>query len=87
MTTPLRLLFCGPNNFLSENTLKGSLTTLLSLNPVTHVRFPDNKGLFSELIVIGESFVLQNGLDDNSLLKQLKTANLDSPWAYIQEGL
>ena len=52
--------------------------------------------LFSEELVIRRNFVFQNGIglgNKNSLkhyensLKQLKTANTNSPWAYIREGV
>ena len=54
------------------------------------------KVLFSDWLIIGGSFAFQNGLklDDKIILelwdnsvKQLKTANPESLWAYIREGL
>ena len=42
--------------------------------------------LFSEQPVIGKNVAFQNGFG-LSILKQLKTANSNSPWAFIQEGL
>ena len=38
--------------------------------------------LYSEELIIGGNFAFQNGLD-----LTIKTANTNSPWAYIREGL
>ena len=50
--------------------------------------------LFSEKLIIGRNFALQNGLgliktEKKNSLKQLKSASNNSPWAYmyIREGL
>ena len=40
------------------------------------------EGLFSEGLIIGGNFTFQNGLG-----LTIKTANTNSPWAYIWEGL
>ena len=39
-------------------------------------------GLFSEGLINGGNFAFQNGLD-----LTIKTANTNTPWAYIREGL
>ena len=39
-------------------------------------------GLFSEGLIIGRNFALQNGLG-----LTIETASTNSPWAYIREGL
>ena len=51
-------------------------------------------GLFSGELIFGgacywKEFCVSKwvGLDNKNSLKQLKTANTNSPWAYIREGL
>ena len=52
-------------------------------------------GLFSGELIFGRNLAFQNGfglsikaaLNSSNSLKQLKTANSNSPWDYIREGL